>query len=184
MIFQESDRVKIPTELSYCPKASPGGKTSYIWGSDVGGANGCSATPYRFFKLLLESFASSSADPPNAQAAGNCKDGESISPPKLLIDFLSAMREEFMDNIVQKYASKHGKEDFRIDWVFTIPGFFDATLVGALIEDYLPKAGFKGPVTTSIKHMLEPEAAAVRILSQSILGTNHGGIFKVRIHWQ
>ena len=71
----------------------PQSKTDYIWGKDV--AKGCSATPYRFFKLQLESFAWSNP----VRADGHCEDGEGrpihsvISPTKLLTDFLGNGRE-------------------------------------------------------------------------------------------
>ena len=94
-------------------------------------------------------------------------------PFELFVELLAGMRTEFMSILVQKYSQvhKYNEEDFRIDWFFTIPPFInnDPGLPGRLVTEFLPRAGFTEPTTLSINHIFEPEAAAIRVLSQSLL---------------
>lgn len=188
MFFQKTERLKIPTELCYCTNNHEsnlkGEKLNYRWGED---AEGCLGTPLRFFKLQLDTDAAHYEG--SRPRVSTCVDsGEKklidlfAGPSKLLIDFLFAMREEFMDNIVKEYSDKFQKEQFRIDWVFTIPSFFNANLVAAMKNEFLPLAGFSSPTTTSISYIREPDAAAIRILSQALLTPGSGIQFKVKFY--
>jgi len=186
MDFQSSSNAKIPTLLCYCGSRCPPGR-DYVWGEEVNPKNSqgprCSG-PYQHFKLQLAGLTA----PPTTgrcELAASAPRRHDFSPADLVIDYLSAIRKEFMKNIVQEYKQSHAEEDFTIDWIFTIPGLFDGVLIQKLGEKYLPAAGFPKETT----HITEPHAAAVEILSHSQLPSSHlswftrdKNIFKVRIN--
>lgn len=162
MYLQGSSNAKVPTALCYCDsRRRPG--SDYLWGVEASHED-----PYHL-KIQLDS---------------------PISPSKLVIDYLSAIRKEFMENLVEKYGRLHVETDFAIDWIFTVPSFVDEVLIQKFRESYLPKTGFtKARVFGTITHITEPHAAAVHILSysqsqapKSRLFAKNNSIFKVRIN--
>lgn len=55
--------------------------------------------------------------------------------------------------------------------MFTTPGFFESKLLASLLGKYLPRVVFVEPVAANISFILEPEAAALWVLPQSLLST-------------
>ena len=163
MLFQGSEDPKIPTLLCYCGSSCSPPDRDYVWGKEVKSKNQqepcCSGTPYQHFKLALHDQFSITGGCEPAVGAPRRHD---FSASHLVIDYLSAIRKEFMKNLVEVYQS-HAEEAFTIDWIFTVPGLFDEVLIKDLREIYLLEAGFAGNIT----HITEPHAAAVAILSHS-----------------
>ena len=188
MYFQGSSNAKVPTALCYCSSRRQPGR-DYVWGEEVSPKDSkeshCSGTPYQHFKIQLEGTTTSSTHG-ILEPTGTCvNEIDTISPSTLVVDYLSAIRKEFMKNLVEKYGRLHAEGDFAIDWIFTVPRLFSEKLIQELRDNYLPKAGFTGTIT----HITEPHAAAVHILSHSQsqapnrrLFAKNNSIFKVRIN--
>lgn len=178
-MYFHAEKEKVPSQICYCtnPRNPMKPGDTYRWGSDA--EEYCLRKPHQLFKLQLGAGAT-------RHEYGNCVNDKGAivnmlrSPLELFVELLSGMRLEFMRRIIQFYSQKHSQEydeqDFLIDWFFTIPVFFnkDLALSANLLAKDLPRAGFK---ETDIHHIYEPQAAAIRVLSQSLLLSNSQALY-------
>ncbi|KAF8440705.1 hypothetical protein BDZ91DRAFT_755447 [Kalaharituber pfeilii] len=189
VFFNRDDRPKIPTRLCYCSSNShPGapdpasnnctrsldGNRIYNWGNLVD-----ESCPHaqQFFKLQLDpggdghsntgqpgvrqgNYYSSVIAENRAKMLSRGELGLNLSVEMLVQDFLSGMLRGFYAQLQQDYGPKYRDIDFTFEWVFTVPAFFSAEMIGKLREDVLPASGFRGTIDT----LLEPEAAVTHVL--------------------
>ena len=160
-------------------KYSPG--AAYSWGLQVN--EECKHTK-QYFKLLLdpdythdqfndglsgdgelEPLEYAKMTTLRSRRTSGARGARSLTAERMVKDFLAGMLKDFYAHLHREYpgsggTNRYSDEDFRIEWVFTVPAFYSPEMIGKLKDNILPDAGFVGNIHT----VLEPEAAATHVL--------------------